>query len=102
MEDVCVRLLIVGHTLANRFCFQEEGQAAEEVDDGFEDVFGHGFEDLIDDDDDGETGEKVERELHAKVRFDLLWAIDVVVYLFICLHGFECGCIFVCGMWRVR
>lgn len=76
---VCVWLLTVARTLANHLCFQEEAQAAEEADDGFEDVFGHGFEDLIDDDDDGETGEKAERELHAKVRFDLV--IDVVVYL---------------------
>lgn len=37
------------------------------TDDGFDDLFGTGFEELSDGEE-GETGEEAERELHAKVR----------------------------------
>lgn len=40
--------------------------AADTADDGFDDLFVAGFEELAEEED-GETGEKAERELHAKV-----------------------------------
>lgn len=64
----------------------------EEAGDGFKAVLGHWIEGLIDDDDE-ETGEKAEQELHSKVRYDLLWTIDVVVYL-IGLCSFESARVF--------